>query len=198
MATMLLLAFPIVSPGASLSTLTGTVYVDLDQDGEFDPGDWGVRNDLIQLFRSVNNEDVFVAETRTDAQGRYVFDDLADGTYTIKNTIFSALGATANVGEVLDANGQIIADDAIANSALMEVSNITLASGSTGQMFNFGNDQYPGQLYSKYMLIADPIYQIKKGIVTTVPEPGTGVFLALIVATMAVGWTCRHPHSAKH
>jgi hypothetical protein len=197
LATLVLFATPIVSYGASLSTLMGTVYVDLNKDGAFDNGDWGVRNDVIQLFRTVNNQSVFVAETRTDAEGCYVFDDLADGTYTIKNTIFSALGATANVGEIVDSNGHIITDNAEANSALMEVSNIALASGSTGQMFNFGNDQYPGQLYSKYMLIADPIHQIQKAVVTTVPEPGTGVLLASMAA-MAMVWTCRHHRTRKY
>jgi hypothetical protein len=133
MAIMLLLAFPIFSRGASLSTLTGTVYVDLDLDGAFDKGDWGVRGDVIQLFDQSGN---FVQQSVTDAWGRYSFANVADGTYTVKNTMFSSLGATANVGEVLDAGGHIITDNAVPNSALMQISNIDLANGSIAQGFS--------------------------------------------------------------
>ncbi len=191
---MLLLAFPIHSQGATLSTLMGTVYVDINLNGVFEEGDWGVRNDLIQLFYQpdADTAPVFLQQVLTDSEGRYSFTDLPNGLYTVKNTIFSSLGNTANVGQILDANGNVNPDNmSIPNSVLVQISDINLLDGSTGQGFNFGNDQYPMQLYSKYMLVADPLHQIQKAVVTTVPEPSL-VVLLLTFAGAAGSWAfCR-------
>jgi len=102
MAIMLSLASPNYSPAASLASLSGTVYVDRDADGVFQPGDWGVRSDSIELF---DQNDQLVKQVYTDGQGRYSFTDLASGIYTVVDTIPSSLGNTANVGQIFEAGG---------------------------------------------------------------------------------------------
>ena len=184
MAIMLSLAFPIVSQGASLASLSGTVFVDRDLSGVFKTDDWGVRSALIQLLDQYNQ----LIEVYTDSQGRYSFTDLASGIYTVLDTTPSSRGNTAIVGEILDAGGNLVTSGlGKPNSALVEISNINLTAGSTAQNYNFGNDQYPLQLYSKSLLVGNSSHQIQPAVVTPVPEPALVVhFLAM--AGMACGW----------
>jgi hypothetical protein len=197
---MLLLAFPIYSQGASLATLTGTVYVDLNLDGVFQTGDLGVRNDLIQIFDQNNN---LVDQAFTDSQGRYSFTDLASGIYTVVNTIPSSLGNTADlsIAQILDTTGNPVldpntnlpvVDNAVPNSSLVQISNIDLQNPAViAQGFNFGNDQYPMQLYSKYLLVDNPSHRVQPAIVTTVPEPALLVSILAAVVMACVWGSCR-------
>jgi hypothetical protein len=70
---------------------------------------------------------------------------------------------------------------------LDQISNISLQAGYRAINFNFGNDQYPLQLYSKYLLVGNASHQIQPAIVTPVPEPALIVHL-LAMAGMACGW----------
>jgi hypothetical protein len=184
---MLSLAVPHESQGAQYASLSGTVYVDLNTDGVFQQGDWGVRGDLIQLFDQ-NDLSTPIAETYTDGKGQYTFTGLAAGTYTLKNTVPSFVGNTANIGEIYDAAGiSMLGNLGAPNSALAQISEISLNEGYQAFGYNFGNDQYPLQLYSKYLLVADPNNNIKPAVVAVVPEPALAVSL-LALAGMACGW----------
>lgn len=182
MAIVLSLAFPVFSQGAIIS---GTVFVDLDGDGVVDQGsdgDWGVRSDPIQLFDQ-NNQ--LLKEVWTDIYGYYSFTDLPVGTYTVKNTVPCFLGNVAYVGKTLRANN-ILKDNGQADSAAVIISNINLQANDIAYSYNFANDEYPMQLYSKIMLIADSDYQVQ-----TVPEPASIASLLAMVMT-AGGWAfCR-------
>jgi hypothetical protein len=183
MAILLLVTFPVFSQGASIS---GTVFVDLDTDGVYKAGDWGVRGDTIQLF---DQNGVFLQETSTNNQGQYFFKDLAIGNYTVKNLIPSLLGNSAIVGQMLNASNALVPGTfGTPNSALVQISDIALKEGFQAINYNFGNDQYPMQLYSKYMLVSDVNHEVQPAIVTPpVPEPTLTIQL-LAIFGMISGW----------
>jgi hypothetical protein len=178
MAIMLSLAIPINSEGAAFSSISGIVYVDLSGDGTFQTGDWGVRNALLELY---NQNNQLAGETRTNVYGQYSFADLPSGTYTLMNTTPSSAGNTANIGQIMDASNNVLVTGlGTPNSALVQISNIVLDAGYQAQNYNFGNDQYPIQLYSKYMLTNGNQIQ-------PVPEPALFMQLLTVAGTIG-GW----------
>jgi hypothetical protein len=171
----------LVSFGADLS---GMVYLDRDLDGSFTSGDLGVRFDLIRLY---DQSKKLVSETYTDAYGYYGFLGLNDGVYTLVNTHPSEAGNSANVGQMLNGQGNLtVGTFGTPNSSLVQISNINLTNGNKAVNYNFGNDSYPLSLYSKFLLVADN--GPKEGKLTPVPEPGTLIPLATLVCS-GLGWT---------
>jgi hypothetical protein len=71
----------------NLVDLGGRVFDDRDNNGVFDEdhGDIGIEGVLVQLLRE--SEDAVVASTTTDAEGRYRFDNLIAGSYTIRQLV---------------------------------------------------------------------------------------------------------------
>jgi protocatechuate 3,4-dioxygenase beta subunit/methionine-rich copper-binding protein CopC len=63
-----------------LVTLAGTVYNDLDGNGQLDPGDPGLSGWTVNLLDSGGS---LIATTTSDASGNYAFDNLGPGVYTI-------------------------------------------------------------------------------------------------------------------
>jgi hypothetical protein len=188
MAVLLALAFPNTSLGISLASLSGTVYVDTDGDGAIKNGDWGVRGALIQLL---DGQGQVVHETYTDSRGRYSFTGLQPGTYTVRDTMPSLAGDAAETGLILDANNQqlVTADLGSPNSALLEIQDIVLQDGYKAGSYNFSSEQYPLQLYSKYMLVAEDGFYVQPAIVTPIPEPTSMVQILTIV--IGGGWMFR-------
>ncbi len=74
-----------------LGAIGDTVFFDADDDDTPDPGE-GIGGVLVRLCDSGGT--VTLAETTTDANGRYLFDDLAAGTYTVKVDPNDSLPAT--------------------------------------------------------------------------------------------------------
>jgi hypothetical protein len=181
MAILLSLAFPNFSQGA---TLSGTVYVDLNGDGAIEQGDWGVRKAVIQLF---DENDQFLAQVLSNAQGQYSFADLAAGAYTVKNTTPCSEGSSADIGQIMNASNVLIPSTGDPNSAMAQISNIVLQLGDKAINYNFGNDYYPLQLYSKQMLTFNSSSQVQEAIITPVPEP-TMIALLLPLGGMICGW----------
>ena len=68
----------ILPTNAGTASLSGYSYLDLNNDGIKDPGESAVVGALITLSNG--------ATTRTDMNGFYIFNNLADGTYTITQT----------------------------------------------------------------------------------------------------------------
>jgi hypothetical protein len=188
MAMMLSLAFPINSQGAALAMLSGTVYVDINLDGTFQTGDLGVRGDMILLFKQSDLTTPFKT-TYTNSKGQYSFADLDEGAYAIRDTTPSLAGNVANLGTIYDSLHNALPTTGLGdfNSSTAEFTNITLKPGYQGYGYNFGDDQYPMQLYSKQLLTFDPNNNVKHAIVTPVPEPASIVGL-LTLAGMACGW----------
>ena len=77
---------------ATTQTINGTAFVDADKDGTLDSDEDRLSNIHIRLFKDVNNDglicphvgDSIVAETDTDSNGNYQFDDIEDGDYLVQ------------------------------------------------------------------------------------------------------------------
>jgi uncharacterized repeat protein (TIGR01451 family) len=63
-----------------LAALGDYVWFDIDADGQQDEGEPGVPNVTVTLCNSAG---VFIAATSTDSTGKYLFDNLAPGTYCV-------------------------------------------------------------------------------------------------------------------
>jgi hypothetical protein len=75
------LALPgIASASTGTSTISGSAWADTDRDGVYDNGEAPFAGRLLLLF---NADGTNVASTQTDANGRYAFGALADGSYTV-------------------------------------------------------------------------------------------------------------------
>src|ERR1051326_8901733 len=76
-------------PGTS--QLGGWVYVDRNNDGQLafatDPNpEFAIPNVTVSLFSIVNNIETLVATLQTNDHGRYLFENIAPGTYALRET----------------------------------------------------------------------------------------------------------------
>jgi len=88
-----------------LSTISGTVYHDLDGDNKQDAGESGIGGVTLTLYNLADGS--IVATTKTDPSGNYIFADLPDGTYQVVETqpgTYASVGASTIDGIVSSAN----------------------------------------------------------------------------------------------
>jgi hypothetical protein len=112
--------------------LGDTVFRDFNGDGIQDAGEIGVAGVTVKLYDSANN---VIATTTTDANGKYLFDNLTAGNYTVefvKSTLpsgfnFSPQGATTTPDK-----------DSDANVTMGKTGTITLAEGQTNNDIDAG------------------------------------------------------------
>ncbi len=121
-----------IYPGNSLS---GTVYDDLNDDGNQDPGDPGV-NDITVTLQTASGTQT----TQTNSSGQYTFTNLAPGTYSVSFTPpANTFAGPANKIE-----------SPTATATGTQYSNISLTAGNPGTNFNFGiyqGDSLSGTVY---------------------------------------------------
>lgn len=119
-------------PTAGTASLSGSVFLDIDQNGTFNDGDEGLAGVTITL---TGIDDLGNSVTRTavtDASGAYSFTGLRAGTYTLVETVPSEF--TFVDGE--DFAGTV--DGASVGSATNDrISDISLGDGQNGVNYNF-------------------------------------------------------------
>jgi large repetitive protein len=118
--------------GDTLSSFTGTVYNDLNDDGVKQAGEAGIPNVTVTLTGTDANGAPVTKTTTTDSNGNYSFPGLLSGTYTITETQPSAY----NDGK--DTNGTpagTLGSDVI--------SSIVLPAGTDGTGYLFGETGTP-------------------------------------------------------
>jgi hypothetical protein len=81
-AAFYLLALHAGSARAASGTISGTAFQDMNRNGVQDPGEAPLASQGIQLLDATGQSQV--AYTATDANGRYSFTGLPDGTYVVK------------------------------------------------------------------------------------------------------------------
>src|SRR5262245_18803623 len=74
---------PAPAPTLALGQLSGTVYVDLNNNGRKDKREKGIAGVTVQLLGVVNGVITIVATTKTNAKGNYSFSNLAPGVYRV-------------------------------------------------------------------------------------------------------------------
>jgi large repetitive protein len=109
------------------SSLAGTVYVDVDNDGVQDAGEPGLPGVTVTLTGTDAAGNTINRPVTTDANGNYVFADLLSGTYTVTET------QPARYVDGLDSAGSVggtVTNDVIAS--------VALPAGTDATAYNFG------------------------------------------------------------
>jgi fimbrial isopeptide formation D2 family protein/uncharacterized repeat protein (TIGR01451 family) len=118
--------------GETVSTLSGYVYVDSNNNGVFDAGESGIGGVTVTLTGTDVNGVSVTLTTLTLADGSYRFENLLAGTYTISETqplIYS--DGLESIGTIDGTPvGMLVSNDVIGN--------ITLSAGTDGINYNFG------------------------------------------------------------
>src|SRR5262249_22457454 len=110
--------------------LNGRVYLDLNNDGNFDPssGETGIDGATVRLFFQGTSGDVLITELQTSAGGIFNFLNLQPGTYKMVEVQPSAFAdGKEQVGTL---GGSLPANDVIGD--------IVLPPATTGTLYGFG------------------------------------------------------------
>ena len=78
------------------NSIAGTVYRDDNRSGALNPGEKGYPEQTVQLL---DKDGAVIATTKTDANGAYSFDNLPDGTYSVRVVKDGALTDTEQTGD---------------------------------------------------------------------------------------------------
>ncbi len=110
------------------AALRGSVWHDVNNDGIFGASESGIAGVTIQLFDRANN---LVAETVTDADGRYAFDNLYAGEYRI---------VEIQPGDYVDGKDSLggIDGNLVGQAENDSFRNINLLEGQQGVKYDFG------------------------------------------------------------
>ena len=106
------------------ASIRGRVHSDLDEDCELDPGESPIEGVTVYLLNANGDR---IASTTTDAQGEYVFDNLAPGTYGVEEMQPDGFFQGGQV--VGSAGGLSIVQD--------RITNIVLTPGTDAVDYNF-------------------------------------------------------------
>jgi hypothetical protein len=118
-------------------SLTGSVYLDANNNGVIDSGERSVAGVTVTLAGTLSGGGTTTQTVLTDTYGVYTFDNLAAGTYTITETT----PITYTDGkDTLGNKGGTVSND--------KFSGIVLAAGAQGTSYNFGEQQVVGAAFA--------------------------------------------------
>jgi hypothetical protein len=157
--------------------LSGYVYVDtIPSDSAMGSADWAIAGAKVELIPK-NGTPIITA---TQADGLYTFADLGPSTYSIKILTPSTMPGTDSLGQLNDANQQLVAPGQLdVASRTFENINI-LTDGYNGANYDFADLAYPVGLVTKRMFLNS-----SDAIQPAVPEPGTLMLLAMAGLTLS-------------
>jgi uncharacterized repeat protein (TIGR01451 family) len=115
---------------AALAQLSGSVYVDGDNDGVFDPGETPIRDVRVILRRNGAE----IERTTTNAAGAFSFDELDPDTYEVVEE--QATGFT---------DGRDTASGGIGSTTQNDVFTVPLTAGDNATGLNFGERTRPSK-----------------------------------------------------
>lgn len=168
----LLLAVCLLGPAASnsnaapmsgLSQLGGWAYIDRDNNGSLafstDPNpEFAIGEVEINLFSVFGNVETLLSTIETDEFGRYLFENINPGTYTLRQTPpVDFVDGIDTLGILVAYTAQPIPGSAsvgtMINNAFL---NIVLTADVGGEYFNFGERGLTAGAASKRFLFATP------------------------------------------
>lgn len=163
---------------AQTSQLGGFVYIDRNNDGLLafvaDPNpEFVIGGVEIRLFSQVGMQESLLATVQTDDGGRYFFDNLDSGTYSLKQTQPVAyVDGLDTLGVMQSLNNQLVPGSASVGDAINNAFiNIMLPANVRGDFFNFGERGLaPGFVSKRNLLGSAPILPM-----AVIPEPTTGL-----------------------
>ena len=176
-------------PVEAASSLSGYTYIDRNNDGQLAFADaaqpeWVLSGVEVKLYSISGTTETLLSTTTTSSIGQYVFNDLAAGTYAIRQTQpVGYLDGIDTLGIIRNLNdNQVPAGANVGTVAADAFLNIVLPADARGNFYNFGErGLLPGYVSKRYLLGTAP------PIVTTpdpepassVPEPASAALLAL-------------------
>ncbi|MDZ7898304.1 MAG: SdrD B-like domain-containing protein [Arcicella sp.] len=116
------------------SSIGDFVWSDTDKDGVQDAGELGVLGITVRLF--AGNSTTALATTTTDANGKYLFDNLTPGTYTVE-FVKTSIGA-GNSFSPQSGAGSTPANDSNADLVTGKSAPITVLAGNFYQTIDAG------------------------------------------------------------
>jgi hypothetical protein len=116
----------VIPTGSAKGSLSGTVFVDFNDDGELDFGEGGIAGVTITLSGTDDLGNAVSRTQLTDADGAYLFLDLRPGSYAITE------GQPAGYGQGTNRIGTL------GGTAAMDQFFVELAEGVAGLNYNFG------------------------------------------------------------
>ena len=141
------------------ASIAGRVHADLNGNCLFDPGEWGIAGVTIQLLDATG---IVIDTTLTDAEGRYKFDNLAPGTYGIREIQPEGY---FDGGERAGTAGGDVSDDLITN--------IVLGANIDATGYDFC-EKPPGSI-SGFVFVDGPTIVLAPDDVLNVADHRTGV-----------------------
>jgi hypothetical protein len=171
------------TPG--LSQLGGWVYIDKNNDGDLafmdEPNpEYVIGGVTISLYLQGGPQDVLVKTTQSDDFGRFFFNDIAPGTYGLKQTQpIQFVDGQDTVGRITSLNnGSVPPGSSIGTAGENEFNGIKLTADARGDFYFFGElGLAPGYVSKRYLLGSAPELHF-----ASVPEPAT--------ATLTLGAMC--------
>jgi hypothetical protein len=156
-------AVAVAAPNAGLSQLGGWVYVDRNNDGALafstDPNpEFAISEAFVNLYSVTGGIESLVATMQTNDFGRYLFENIAPGTYTLRQTQpIEYVDGRDTLGILVGYNGQPIPGAASRGAADENAFlNIVLTSDVGGEYYNFGERGLAPGYVSKRELFATP------------------------------------------
>lgn len=180
LSTLALNASAATIPG--MSQVGGWVYLDKNNDGHLaflgEPNPEFVLGDVpISLYSLTNNIETFITSTITDAYGRYLFENIAPGTYVVKEQQpIEYVDGKDTLGTFFGINGQPApVNPVVGTVGSDEFRGIVLTANASADYYCFGERGLKAGYASKRMLLLTS----QPGVNTGVPEP-TSIALALL------------------
>jgi len=129
--------------GERAAALSGTVYLDRNNNGVQDAGEPGLPNVQVQLpGGTVDALGQPVAAIATDADGRYRFDDLLAGTYTVTQQaaqpVFNGVATINGITAAGTIDGTVVGTATPVASVPSAISAVVLPAGKASISNNFG------------------------------------------------------------
>jgi hypothetical protein len=144
-----------------LSQLGGWVYIDRDNNGQLafstDPNpEFAIGGIDVSLFSKVGIVETLISTIQSDQFGRFLFENINPGTYTLRETQSSDfVDGLDTLGILESLNGQPIPGSASAGTAGNDVfSNIVLTADVAGEFYYFGERGLTAGAASKRFLFA--------------------------------------------
>ena len=177
-----MVGFVAASQAQAAVSLSGYVYIDRNDDGALtfndqpDP-EFVIPGVTIRLYNIVGMTETLVAEQVTDAVGKYQFDGLADGKFTLRQVQPDHYvdGQTTS-GVIKDLMGNVAPAGSDVGTALVNaIAEIEMPDDSRGVLFNFGERGIDAMWASKRFLLgtAPPLPTAE------IPEPASMTLVGL-------------------
>lgn len=170
------------------SSLSGFVYIDRNNDGQLAFADEPLPelvlpNINIELYSIEVGPPTLLATTQTNAIGQYLFDNLAPGTYMLRQLQpVEFVDGLDTLGSIRNMMGQLNpVGSAVGTMSNNQFADIILPAGAHGTLYNFGElGMAPGYVTKRDLLGSAP----PPNYAPQIPEPATA--LLAIIGSLAV------------